>query len=74
MSAVALPHIEAALLPPMIEPARTALVIVDIQIDFAAPEGLLGQSGPRPHGGGCGDQAMRTPRRRRSQGRCNGRA
>ncbi len=29
----------AALLPPMIEPARTALVIVDIQIDFAAPEG-----------------------------------
>lgn len=26
----------------MIQPARTALVIVDIQIDFAAPEGLLG--------------------------------
>lgn len=29
----------------MIEPARTALVIVDIQIDFAAPEGLLGRLG-----------------------------
>src|SRR4029453_8866801 len=26
----------------MIQPARTALVIVDIQVDFAAPEGLLG--------------------------------
>ena len=45
MSTVALPHIEAASLPPMIDPARTALVIVDIQIDFAAPEGLLGRLG-----------------------------
>lgn len=45
MSAVSLPHVEAALLPPMIDPARTALVIVDIQIDFAAPEGLLGRLG-----------------------------
>jgi nicotinamidase-related amidase len=42
---IALPHVEAALLPPMIAAARTALVIVDIQVDFAAPEGLLGRLG-----------------------------
>jgi nicotinamidase-related amidase len=40
-----LPHVEAALLPQMIDPKRTALVIVDIQVDFAAPEGLLGRIG-----------------------------
>jgi nicotinamidase-related amidase len=42
---VSLPHVDAALLPEMIDPARTALVVIDIQIDFAAPEGLLGRAG-----------------------------
>jgi len=28
-----------------IAPARTALLIVDMQVDFAAPEGVLGQAG-----------------------------
>lgn len=42
---VELPHIAAASLAGMIDPARTALVVVDIQIDFAAPEGLLGRVG-----------------------------
>ncbi|MFT3964554.1 MAG: isochorismatase family cysteine hydrolase [Sphingobium sp.] len=41
----ALPHVDAALLPGMIDPATTALVVVDIQVDFAAPEGLLGRVG-----------------------------
>lgn len=41
----ALPHVDTALLTEMIYPARTALVMVDIQIDFAAPEGLLGRVG-----------------------------
>ncbi|MCE7798017.1 cysteine hydrolase [Sphingobium sufflavum] len=45
METVALPHVDAASLPPMIDPARTALVVVDIQVDFAAPEGLLGRVG-----------------------------
>src|SRR5690606_5323700 len=45
LEAEALPHVEAALLAGMIEPARTALVVVDIQIDFAAPEGHLGRVG-----------------------------
>lgn len=40
-----LPHIDAAALPDMIDPTRTALVLVDIQVDFAAPQGLLGQAG-----------------------------
>ena len=40
-----LSHVESALLPAMIDPARTALVVVDIQVDFAAPEGLLGRAG-----------------------------
>ncbi|BEV00002.1 cysteine hydrolase family protein [Novosphingobium olei] len=29
----------------MIAPSRTALVVVDIQVDFASPEGVLGRSG-----------------------------
>ena len=28
-----------------IKPSRTALVIIDIQVDFALPEGVLGQAG-----------------------------
>jgi nicotinamidase-related amidase len=40
-----LPHIEAAALRDMLPPARTALVVVDVQTDFAAPFGLLGRHG-----------------------------
>ncbi len=38
-----LPHV--ADVSEMIAPARTALVVVDIQVDFAAPHGLLGRAG-----------------------------
>ncbi|MFD2137034.1 isochorismatase family protein [Novosphingobium resinovorum] len=37
-----LPHIDPA---GMIAPARTALIVVDVQVDFAAPEGLIGRFG-----------------------------
>lgn len=40
-----LPHVPAANLPDMIVPERTALVVVDVQTDFAAPDGLLGRYG-----------------------------
>ncbi|HEY0269553.1 MAG TPA: isochorismatase family cysteine hydrolase [Sphingomonas sp.] len=42
-AAESLPHI--ADLSGMIAPERTALVIVDIQVDFAAPHGLIGGHG-----------------------------
>ncbi|AKH41129.1 nicotinamidase-related amidase [Altererythrobacter atlanticus] len=44
-SAAQLPMVDPAGLPPMIVPERTALVVVDIQKDFAAPDGLLGRVG-----------------------------
>lgn len=31
--------------PEWIEPGRTALVVIDMQVDFAAPEGVIGQMG-----------------------------
>ncbi|TCM17121.1 nicotinamidase-related amidase [Novosphingobium sp. PhB165] len=40
-----LPHVDAAALAGMIDPKTTALVVVDIQVDFAAPQGLLGRYG-----------------------------
>jgi len=40
-----LPHVSAAELADMLPPERTALVVVDIQTDFAAPFGLLGRVG-----------------------------
>ena len=40
-----LPHVDAPSLAGMIVPERTALVVVDIQVDWAAPEGVLGQAG-----------------------------
>ncbi|MXP24976.1 isochorismatase family protein [Altererythrobacter indicus] len=40
-----LPHVDKAALPEMISPARTALLVIDIQTDFASPEGLIGQAG-----------------------------
>jgi nicotinamidase-related amidase len=39
------PLVEAALLPPMIDPARTALVVIDIQEDFVSPTGAAGHWG-----------------------------
>jgi len=41
----ALPCVDPAALPDMIQPDRTALIVVDIQVDFAAPHGLLGRLG-----------------------------
>jgi nicotinamidase-related amidase len=43
--AAALPHVDAATLPTMLVPQTTALVLVDLQVDFGAPEGLLGRAG-----------------------------
>jgi Amidases related to nicotinamidase len=40
-----IPHVATSDLAEMIAPKRTALVIVDIQVDWAAPQGLLGQYG-----------------------------
>ena len=41
-----LPHVAARELAAMMpDPARTALVVIDIQVDFAAPLGLLGRVG-----------------------------
>jgi nicotinamidase-related amidase len=37
--------VDAALLGPMLLPARTALVIIDVQNDFVAPDGALGLAG-----------------------------
>lgn len=37
-----LPHIEPG---DMIAPTRTALIVVDVQVDFASPEGLIGRYG-----------------------------
>ena len=39
------PPVDAALLPPMIAPSRTALVIVDVQEDFVSPAGVAGHWG-----------------------------
>lgn len=45
VEAETLPHVAAADLAPMLAPERTALVVVDVQVDFAAPHGLLGRVG-----------------------------
>jgi nicotinamidase-related amidase len=39
------PLIEPALLPPMIAPARTALVVIDVQVDFVSADGAAGHWG-----------------------------
>lgn len=39
------PSIDAAALPPMVAPRRTALVIIDVQEDFVSPEGAVGHWG-----------------------------
>jgi nicotinamidase-related amidase len=40
-----LPTVAGDALAPMIEPARTALLVIDVQIDFAAPDGPMGSAG-----------------------------
>lgn len=45
LSARQLPHVDPEALPTMIAPETTALVVIDIQVDFAAPHGLLGRYG-----------------------------
>jgi nicotinamidase-related amidase len=40
-----LPHLDAVKLPPMIVPEKTCLIVVDIQMDFADPDGMPGQWG-----------------------------
>ena len=40
-----LPHVAASDLAAMIAPERTALVVVDVQTDFAAADGLVGRYG-----------------------------
>ncbi|HUD27789.1 MAG TPA: isochorismatase family cysteine hydrolase [Novosphingobium sp.] len=42
MSDDTLPHVEPG---DMIAPTRTALIVVDVQVDFASPEGLIGRYG-----------------------------
>lgn len=37
--------VAAAALAALITPARTALVVIDVQVDFAAPHGALGRAG-----------------------------
>ncbi|WP_205953516.1 cysteine hydrolase family protein [Pseudoxanthomonas winnipegensis] len=39
------PLVEAARLGSMLEPTRTALVVIDVQRDFVAADGALGQAG-----------------------------
>ncbi|MAN67736.1 cysteine hydrolase [uncultured Hyphomonas sp.] len=40
-----LPHTSAGLLKDIIEPARTALLLIDVQVDFVSPEGVIGMAG-----------------------------
>ena len=39
------PHVDAAALAGMIDPAHTALIVVDVQEDFAAPHGAVARAG-----------------------------
>lgn len=41
----ALPHVAASTLAPMLTPSRTALLVIDIQSDFAGPDGMAGRVG-----------------------------
>ncbi|MGK6320318.1 cysteine hydrolase family protein [Sphingomonas sp. DT-204] len=45
VEAAELPHVASSELKEMLPPERTALVVVDVQQDFAAPSGLLGRVG-----------------------------
>jgi biuret amidohydrolase len=39
------PPVAAAALTAMIPPERTALVVIDVQVDFVSPEGAMGRAG-----------------------------
>ncbi len=39
------PLVDSSVLPAMIEPAKTALVVIDVQEDFVSPTGAAGQWG-----------------------------
>lgn len=41
----AVPHVDPAALHPMIEPGRTALVVIDVQRDFVGPDGAMARLG-----------------------------
>ena len=43
--ALLLPHVPGAALAEMLAPDMTALIVVDVQVDFASPDGLLGRVG-----------------------------
>lgn len=43
--ASALPHASETLLKSILEPSRTALLLVDVQVDFVSPDGVIGQAG-----------------------------
>ncbi len=45
MDVTDLPHVDAGALADMVDPATSALVVVDVQVDFASPEGALGARG-----------------------------
>jgi nicotinamidase-related amidase len=40
-----LPHVDPAQLPAMLDPSRTALVVIDVQEDFVGPTGAMGRIG-----------------------------
>ncbi|HWA62285.1 MAG TPA: hypothetical protein VG939_12975, partial [Caulobacteraceae bacterium] len=40
-----IPHVDAAALSQMLAPARTALLVIDVQADFASRDGALGRAG-----------------------------
>jgi nicotinamidase-related amidase len=40
-----LPHVDGDALPAMLDPARTALVIIDVQQDFTGPRGAMARIG-----------------------------
>jgi nicotinamidase-related amidase len=45
MSAECDPKVDPAALPPMIAPGGTALLIIDVQVDFVSPQGAAGNWG-----------------------------
>ncbi len=45
LDASTLPHVAAADVAAMVPPATSALIVVDVQTDFAAPFGLIGRHG-----------------------------
>ena len=44
-AAVLDPPVDRHSLGPMIAPPRTALLVIDAQVDFIAPDGAMGQAG-----------------------------